>query len=672
MSNVSRDEFANRAFQLAYFIHREPKTAVEIASRALNKLQLAATAQGKRLYYRLTGRADARKARSKVSMGEPHLLQRLVYVESEEFERRKEAAAHNSSTNVEVTPAHQADLVVYFVKHLVRITTRRNSFYVTLGLSRLLYNYTTAETMELYNLVIQDPDRVHDDYYYRSRKAVLLKELSERFEGLLEVAKGTRGEQRWQPGPHNQQHHELVSESLRWFTPWSTPCVVPENLDPLNELIAPLNFAGRLADEEHEVEVNRIHATLHPECFARLAAANRLAPPGEKLELPNFLVNDDDSNNGNGSRLPPNLSDDDLETINVMLAHESARRKAAVASLYRVLVDGEQRAVINPAHSATTRLVVNDEAEVIEVYGSDEQGALLLGTHLLNFNGANNQTFSLTAEGGQSFSFTVNLVQDERGLATEAEVIVGCKVAVSSESIGATVRNFVTAIFGTGGWLKPAAALATLALLLAGGWWIWSNRQPPVQLVRVASSPTLDTSPIPSTSPDKLGPRTPTGRGPENQTAVPSPVLARREPDSTESVMRTIVPNTGTATDPEEAGTRGAWNPASMGKRLDEVRKIYLQPIADNGPTKELSDSLRGRLANGVIASSDADSADAALKISAQPAAEGRIVVVVRVVNANGYVIWPDSRRGSSWRYSGRPEEVANRIVNDLGRAVKR
>ena len=61
MIPISPDELPNRAFQLAYFLHRERKTALEIATGALNKLQLAATAQGKRLYYRLTGRADARK-----------------------------------------------------------------------------------------------------------------------------------------------------------------------------------------------------------------------------------------------------------------------------------------------------------------------------------------------------------------------------------------------------------------------------------------------------------------------------------------------------------------------------------------------------------------------------------------------------------------------------------
>jgi hypothetical protein len=45
---ISPDELPNRAFQLAYFLHRERNTALEIVTRALNKLQLAATAQGVR------------------------------------------------------------------------------------------------------------------------------------------------------------------------------------------------------------------------------------------------------------------------------------------------------------------------------------------------------------------------------------------------------------------------------------------------------------------------------------------------------------------------------------------------------------------------------------------------------------------------------------------------
>src|SRR4029077_2836006 len=147
-------------------------------------------------------------------------------------------------------PARQTDLVVFFIKHLVRITTKRNSFYVTLGLSRLLYNYSTTETMNLYSLVIQDPDRVHDDYYYRSRKGLLLKELKERFGELVEVAKGPRGELRWKANEDTQRYAALVGECLAWFTPWETPCLVPERFDPRNETINQLNFAGRHPDEE--------------------------------------------------------------------------------------------------------------------------------------------------------------------------------------------------------------------------------------------------------------------------------------------------------------------------------------------------------------------------------------------------------------------------------------
>ena len=111
-----------------------------------------------------------------------------------------------------------------------------------------------------------------------------------------------------------------------------------------------------------------------------------------------------------------------------------------------------------------------------------------------------------------------------------------------------------------------------------------------------------------------------------------------------------------------------------MGKSLKEIRRVYLQPTADNEPTKELSDALRSRFANGIINTAVVDEADAALKISARRASsqpnEARVVVVVRAVNANGYVVWPDSRRRGSWKYVGEPGYVAQRIANDLAKAV--
>src|SRR4030095_6148756 len=124
----------------------------------LGKLQVAVTTQGKRLYYtpigrRWSRRAQSNRSRHSISFDELHLLQRLIYIESEPYEIAFEQG--NSSA-----PVNEEDLVIHFVKHLTKKTIKRNSFYVTLGLSRLLHSYTTAETMDIYNAVIQDPERV--------------------------------------------------------------------------------------------------------------------------------------------------------------------------------------------------------------------------------------------------------------------------------------------------------------------------------------------------------------------------------------------------------------------------------------------------------------------------------------------------------------------------------
>jgi hypothetical protein len=208
----STDELLNKAYRLAYFICGDKTTAIKVATAALAKQQVAAVAQDKRLYYKPGGRSlldrlKPARFRTKVSMNESHVLQRLVYIESEPYEKLKEQLAG----------AGQESLIIHFIKHLVRITTKRNSFYVALGLSRLLHNYSTSETMEIYNVVVQDPDRVKDDYYYRSRKGRLMQEMKDRFGGLLETLSRNRGEVRFQAHEDSFFYAGLVKECLSYF-----------------------------------------------------------------------------------------------------------------------------------------------------------------------------------------------------------------------------------------------------------------------------------------------------------------------------------------------------------------------------------------------------------------------------------------------------------------------
>src|SRR5207253_2896982 len=136
-------------------------------------------------------RSQSNRFRNNISFSEPHLLQRLIYIESEPYEVAQEQAKGSAAVG-------EQDLVIHFIKHLTRKTVKRNSFYVTLGLSRLLYSYTTAETMDIYNAVIQDPERVKNDYYYRSRKGVLMHELKQRLGDLINIGYGSRGVEKFE------------------------------------------------------------------------------------------------------------------------------------------------------------------------------------------------------------------------------------------------------------------------------------------------------------------------------------------------------------------------------------------------------------------------------------------------------------------------------------------
>jgi len=271
------------------------------------KLEVAIAAQDKRLYYRPTGRlwsgrSQSNRFRNNISFNEPHLLQRLIYIESEPYEKAQEQARGSEALGEE-------DLVIHFIKHLTKKTIKRNSFYVTLGLSRLLYSYTTAETMDIYNAVIQDPERVKDDYYYRSRKGVLMQELKQRFGDLINIGHGPRGEERFEADENQGRFVELVRDCLSFFTPWHTPCLVPAGIDPIRDGIPSFSYQGH--NQEDKIEVNRIHAVLHPDCFQRLTADLRFAAPDTRLEIPRFFYTNDMNGNGsNNSRgNPPKLDE---------------------------------------------------------------------------------------------------------------------------------------------------------------------------------------------------------------------------------------------------------------------------------------------------------------------------------------------------------------------------
>lgn len=290
--SASFELLLNQAFGLAYFLVENRETALRIVTDALMKLETAAEKQDKRLYYQPTANTLSRKykqsgSRSKVLLGSPDLFQYLIYLESEShvyaFKSPEESLMPHA-------PVDEARLLIHFIKYLVMITLTRNSFYVTLGLTRLLYNYSTTESLLLHHLVMQTNERAKDESYWRARKAQLMRELKDRFGNLLSVTHGRSGEERFQAQEDSSPHAELVKECLRMFTPWSTTCPLPSKSPQEKGRIESLAFRGNDPDAEHQVEVARMHAIIHPDCFERLVAILGLPAPAERLEIPRVCL----------------------------------------------------------------------------------------------------------------------------------------------------------------------------------------------------------------------------------------------------------------------------------------------------------------------------------------------------------------------------------------------
>ncbi len=232
---------------LARTLHDDAAAARQVANAALDRLPAAVVAQDKRIYY--AGQT------TKVWLSEEQLLQQLVFAASDRVERAEESSSAVGSSA----------LLVRFLKHLVWISTRRNVFYVTLAVGRLLYGFTTQQTADLYCLLFENNSK--DDAYYRARKRVLIGEMSRRFPSAVRVTARTRGEQTFAMTRADAGTRGLIEQCLDAFAPWGTSCG-RESSDPLQLM----------------------HRLLHPPCFRALTSELAWPDPLPRLQVPRFAA----------------------------------------------------------------------------------------------------------------------------------------------------------------------------------------------------------------------------------------------------------------------------------------------------------------------------------------------------------------------------------------------
>ncbi|HEU4389197.1 MAG TPA: hypothetical protein VFV34_15450, partial [Blastocatellia bacterium] len=629
-----------------------------------------------------------RPNRTKVSLEDSQLLQCLVFTESEHYERERERHRGPGQPKGD-------DMVISFIKHLVSITVRRNSFHVALGISRLLHNYSTAETREIYDVVIQDPDRTKDENYCRARKALLMQEIKQRFGDLITVCRGARGEERFESNPSQGGNSPLVRECLDLFAPWGAPCPVPCGFNPQSDVLGLLSFADRDLDEEHRTEVNRIHAVIHSGCFTRLTQALGLDSPDTRLAIPHFAISresaGDDGLPPSGRSPSPKLDVEDVAAINAALADQSSRRKAASSRLLRVFADGVERAAIDRSRSDHVMIELLEGDALVEVRSNDEHGTLLLATyhHRPHQIRGNDTTRTIILEGGQKIAFRLSKDSSAGSESWWLDISFRDPVSMSFQN---GLRSLQTRVTRFGNWLsatpKPVGVVILALVAALAAWLYWNRGAPSTPKPDVVES---DQTGVP---PDNKPSEADAGLKPEPrlpETAKPSDGLGRAgsEPTASRSkqaASRGITARGGTpgeipdSLEPEDSATREiATKPAPVA--LTDVRRVYVECAGTDSLTQLLCKQTEAAIdSGGPMKISSRLAADAALKIvlivngrrdsrgrSVKTTGAGedqRVSIRARLVNRRGQVIWPAS--GDRAEYSGLVKDVVAVLIRDL------
>ena len=526
VTEVSRKEreLFEQAFTLAYFIHANKEIAFFIAEDAVEGLTSLLTYQKKNRApaERLRGfwkwGERTRPIRKTLILDEHQMLQWLVYKQSEYWERQTEENAGFYTPSAE-------DLIVRYIEHLVFLTARRGSFYVTLAICSLLHQFDRRETRFFYDVLTQsDAARMKDTGYIGKQRLELLDKVLRRFEGVVKTVNKSASDRQLLKQPVTESITHLVKESLRRFTPWGTTCVLNNGFDVTD--IPALFYSETTSNEDDEnlIEMNRIHIVLHPECLDRFAIELekyvRSLPEGdldagcdfesleERITVPQFNTGKDEPPRQNRYETPK-LRVEDYVRLRRTLDARGHRKKSFVPQTLSVYADGGWSYSFEPKNGKG-QCVISAETSLIEVRGKDSAGEVPLAM-LIRGPAQTYDEFegSIIHAGGQKISLRTrrcqNVNESESGIELEVDykqnsgVVDGLKELLgwSKRLVTPTnVSNRSEQISGVTAFAKVVIAIAGIGVVGLLFWWSQFKTDTRPEITEKAlPSPSADHSP---------------------------------------------------------------------------------------------------------------------------------------------------------------------------------
>jgi hypothetical protein len=320
---------------------------------------------------------------------------------------------------------------------------------------------------------------------------------------------------------------------------------------------------------------------------------------------------------------------------------------------------------------------VGEDEELIEVRAADD---LLLATQLLSHDDWPEEggvlRNSVTIERGQQLSFAISPVKDVDGEITGATINLSYRETRSLSALALFLRRigYVAGEFSNRRIIfqwKPALAVAALLLVTLGFMVYWfgprrsQNQQtargtPPSQKTPQKITPSPATAAPPTGSDKREKRERPRPAPPDTAPTPESPDFANTPSDRPQRNEQE--PN------PDVSGDRSGSNNAFDAVALLAVKKAYVDPFGDDPTGRQFRDQLIAALrANRrFVIINDRNDADAVLKGRLSVIRGEQLSLTVRLVNANGQVIWPVKGSGAGKTYQGTVASVAGQIARDL------
>lgn len=248
----------------------------------------------------------------KVVWDKASMFKLLILRMSEEYEKKQDSLDAPSSRNL-----FEEDLIVRYVKCLLFETMSRNSFHATIGVCKLLYNYSFRETEAIYTWLFPD---FKDDAAFRRAKIRIKSSLSKRFGRYLEEDfGGITNEPNASTIPELNWKFQLVETTLELFKPTAISCLPTEFFREYYLWEEQLTTTTSVTPDH--LEKIRIHVVVCPSCFKMLNLTLGHKLPSERLALPKFSTA-----RGEGWRVKCGMGDVNLPNLTLI-------------DVYKVLVD---------------------------------------------------------------------------------------------------------------------------------------------------------------------------------------------------------------------------------------------------------------------------------------------------------------------------------------------